>query len=233
MFTSIASGSTGNCYLVRSSRGGTGLIELGIPWKKILPAIDFQASALDFALVSHSHGDHSKTVKNALSAGVEVYLSLDTASALGVLEHHRTNIVYPDKPVDVGGWKWQVLPFSLEHDSPTLGFVISDGEDKLLFVPDTAYVKNRFQGITIAALECNHISEILINNVIDHGLPAVVARRIRRNHMSLENLLDMIKANDFSKCRQLWLIHLSDGNSCEETMKRKIQELTGIPTYFA
>jgi len=41
----------------------------------------------------------------------------------------------------------------------------------------------------------------------------------------------MLKANDLSKCREIHLLHLSDGNSDEQLMRQKVEAATGIPTY--
>ena len=51
--------------------------------------------------------------------------------------------------------------------------------------------------------------------------------------MALENVKDILKANDLSKVNEIYLIHLSDGNSNAEQFKREIQELTGKPVYIA
>jgi hypothetical protein len=100
-------------------------------------------------------------------------------------------------------------------------------------VSDTAYVKNRFVGVTILAIECNNIEEILSRNIVQGNIPAVVGRRVRRNHMNLGRVIDMLKANDLSQCREIWLLHLSDGNSDEARMIREVQEATGVPCYAA
>jgi phosphoribosyl 1,2-cyclic phosphodiesterase len=81
------------------------------------------------------------------------------------------------------------------------------------------------------AVECNNISEIVSKNIMEGHIPAVVGKRVRRNHMSLENLILMLKANDLSQCRAIYLMHLSDGNSDERRMKEEVQAATGIPTY--
>lgn len=226
-FTSIASGSSGNAYSIKSDRAGSALIELGIPWKKILPAIGFRASALSFALCSHAHGDHSRSVKDALKAGIDVLLSAETASALGVSDHHRINILKAGKQVTVGGWT--IRPFDLEHDVPCQGYVISDGEDRLLFIPDTELVEPRFSGITMIAAECNHIADILAENIQNGTVDATLGQRVRRTHMELGVLVGMLKANDLSRVRQIYLLHLSDSNSDEQRMKLEVQQATGVP----
>ena len=230
-FTPIASGSSGNAYLLRSdpcSVAGGVLIELGIPWKKILSAIEFKASRLDFAITSHSHFDHSHAVRDAIKAGIDVYMSAESAETLKVLGHHRVNILKAGEQKRIG--LWTVLSFDCVHDVPTLGFLIGQDEERLLFIPDTAYVKNRFIGITIAAIECNFINNILSEN-IQKGLPPIVGHRVRRNHMSLETLIEMLKCNDLSRCQAIYLLHLSDGNADEKRMIKEVQEAVGIPTY--
>ncbi len=88
---------------------------------------------------------------------------------------------------------------------------------------------DRFANVTIMAVECNNIAELLSENILEGNIPAIVGKRIRRNHLSLENLIQMLKSNDLSNCRQIFLMHLSDGNSDERAMIEKIQEATGIP----
>jgi phosphoribosyl 1,2-cyclic phosphodiesterase len=104
----------------------------------------------------------------------------------------------------------------------------------LAFIPDTAYVKNRFSGITTLAIECNHVADILSENIQGGNIPVSLGRRIRRNHLSLSVVKDFILANNMQKTlREIHLIHLSDSNSSEEQFKREIQEITGVPVYVA
>lgn len=236
-FTPLASSSRGNAYLVEAEGVSPLLLEAGIPIRQLREKLGFNLSGLAGCLVSHEHGDHAKAVKDLLKAGVDCWMSKGTATALGVVDHHRCLSNFGTW----GTWElfdnainekdhWRVKPFALEHDAAEpLGFLIANGDERLLFIPDTAYVENRFDGVTIAAIECNHISDILSNNIIKGSIPAVVGKRVRRNHMSLSTVLAMLKANDLSKCRAIYLLHLSDGNSDEQRMKREVQEATGIP----
>ena len=58
-------------------------------------------------------------------------------------------------------------------------------------------------------------------------------RRILHSHMSIDNLKDFIRANDLSKVRQIYLLHLSDDRSNAEDFKRVVQMLTGAEVYVA
>ena len=46
--------------------------------------------------------------------------------------------------------------------------------------------------------------------------------------MELNTVIGMLRANDLSRCREVWLLHLSDANSDEKEMQRRVQEETGI-----
>jgi hypothetical protein len=54
-----------------------------------------------------------------------------------------------------------------------------------------------------------------------------------KSHFSLENVKRFLQANDLSRVQEIWLLHLSDGNSDETRFKREIQELTGKPVIIA
>ena len=57
--------------------------------------------------------------------------------------------------------------------------------------------------------------------------------RLIESHFSLENVKEFLKANDLSRVRGIWLMHMSLVNCDFKRAKREIQELTGIPTYIA
>ncbi len=230
-FISLASSSKGNAYLLKAEGSSPLLLEAGLPINRLRDKLrenGVSLSDLAGCLVSHEHGDHSKAVKDLLKAGVDCYMSEGTAIELGIKEHHRTH--WASKFFEISGYI--ILLFNLEHDAKeSKGFLIANGEDRFLFVPDTSFVENRFEGITMIGVECNNIAELVSKNILEGHIPAVVGKRIRRNHMSLENLIQMLKANNLSRCRAIYLMHLSDGNSDERRMKEEIQAATGIPTY--
>ena len=46
-----------------------------------------------------------------------------------------------------------------------------------------------------------------------------------KSHMSLENLVEFLKANDLSKVQELYLLHLSDDNSNIDIIKNEIRKV--------
>ena len=167
-----------------------------------------------------------------MRAGIDCYMSQGTAEALG-LSGHRLHIIKAKQQFRIG--TWTVLPFDTQHDAQEpLGFLLAnqDGE-KLLYVTDTCYVKYRFHGLTHVAIECNYSLDILKRNVEAGTVPKELKSRILKSHFSLENVKEFLKANDLSKVQEIWLLHMSNGNSDAERFKREVQELTGKPTYIA
>jgi phosphoribosyl 1,2-cyclic phosphodiesterase len=227
----LASGSSGNCYKIDDGKTPL-LLEAGIPWKLIQQRLDFQTAGFAGCLISHSHGDHSKAVKDAVKAGLDCYMSAPTAEAIGITSH-RIRFVEAKRQFVIG--TWTVMPFQVEHDAEgALGFLLaSRSGDRLLYLTDTAYTRYLFKGLTHIMVECNYSLDILRRNV-DEGLVLVeLKNRLLKTHMSLETVKGFLRANDLSRVREIHLLHLSDGNSDQDRFKREIQALTGKPVYVA
>ncbi len=230
-FTPFASGSTGNCYRITDGRTPL-LLECGIKYKEIQKSLTFRVSEVAGCLVSHEHQDHCKAIKDLMRAGIDCYMSRGTAEALG-MKGHRLHIIKAKEHFNIGSWT--VLPFDTRHDAEEpLGFLMAnqDGE-KLLYATDTYYIKYKFSGLTHIAIECNYSLDILRANVEAGLVEPVLKNRILKSHFSLENVKEFLKANDLSKVQEIWLLHLSNGNSDAERFKREIQSLTGKPVYIA
>lgn len=224
-FKSFASGSKGNLYTLDDGQSKI-LIECGLPFKDIKKHLEFTLSGISFCLLTHCHNDHSKSAKDLIKAGVDVYTSQGTIDALG-LTGHRVHPIKAGKQFKVG--KWLIMPLEAQHDTPEpLAFLLVNSlNEKLLFATDTFYLKYRFNNLNIIAIECNYASDILRANVEAGTLPESLKNRLLKSHFSLDNVKEFLKANDLSKVEEIWLIHLSDGNSDAERFKREIQQLTG------
>ena len=230
----LASGSRGNCYKVTDGRTPL-LLECGIGINNILHNLKFGVSSLAGCLVSHGHKDHAKAVKDLMKFGIDIYLSQGTADEISGLGpwRHRINIIKAKQQFKLG--TWTILPFDVEHDAAEpLGFLLANQDsEKLLYATDTYYIRYRFQGLTHIAVECNYSLDILKANVKAGNVPVVLKNRILKSHFSLENVKEFMKVNDLSKVQEIWLLHLSDGNSNAERFKREIQELTDKMVFIA
>lgn len=226
----IASGSSGNAYLVSDPKT-TLLIECGVSFKRIQQGCNFRTNDIAGCLLSHGHKDHSKAAQDLISRGIDVYTSQGTIDALS-LSSHCVHAIKELFRFEIG--TFSVFPFDIEHDAPEpLGFLITSTvtEETLLFLTDSFYCRYVFKGLTHIMIEANYSLDILRENIeSDSGMGARKSR-ILESHMSIDNLEDMLKANDLSRVQQIYLIHMSSDNGDPDGFKDRIQRLTGAEVY--
>lgn len=70
----LASGSSGNCYLLETEKEIL-ILECGIRYKDILKGLNFDLSKVVGCLVSHEHKDHCKAIDKIMNTGIDVYMS--------------------------------------------------------------------------------------------------------------------------------------------------------------
>ena len=232
----MASGSTGNATKI--SDGETSLLlDAGITIKEIEKRTGFTLSSVSGCFTTHEHADHSKAIKALAKRGIDIYASTGTFNALG-LTGHRFHILKPFDIVIAGTFR--VMAFDVRHDAAEpLGFLIesmiagsnSNKGDKLVYFSDTAFVKYKFIGLTHIIAECNHGDIKLRQSVRDGSIAPELAARITKNHMSIERLVEFLNANDLSRLKAVYLIHLSDNNSNADEFRQIVQRITGTEVY--
>jgi phosphoribosyl 1,2-cyclic phosphodiesterase len=226
----FASGSSGNAYLV-SDEMTTLLLDAGIPLREIQVACGFKVRMIDGCLISHAHKDHSKAAEGLARLGVDIYTSAGTIEACR-LTGHRIHTVKALEGITIGTFK--VLPFDVQHDAPEpLGFLLestANGE-RLLYFTDTYYIKYRFDRLTYIMAECNYSKEALLKSIEAGYVPIELVPRLVKSHMSLEHFIEMLKANNLTDVRQIYLLHLSDNNSDADHFREEVRKATGAEVY--
>lgn len=223
----LGSSSKGNCYVIDTHEGIL-LLECGLKYKEILKAIDFKIQNVLGCIVTHEHKDHSKSIKELTDAGVDVYASAGTLEACNI-QHHRAIPVKSENQFQTG--KFKIMPFETQHDAKEpLGYLIFHPDfGRLLFATDTYYVKYKFKNLNYIMVECNFSLSILNERVKSGDVHEAMKKRLLGSHFSLENVVEFLTANNLSTVKQIYLIHLSDGNSDEKVFKETIQRTTGKP----
>jgi len=222
----IGSNSGGNAYLL-VAQTETLLIECGVHVSKIKQALNFNLRNVS-AIVSHSHGDHSKSMKDIMNAGITVYSGIETLTAKGLQNHHRAKQIEAGIQYSIGGFN--VKPFNVNHDVPCFGFMISHIEMGLcVFITDTYYTDYVFEGVNHFIVECNHAEDIINNN----GTAEFLRKRIIQSHMNLDTTKALLRANDMRILNNIVLIHLSDNNSDARRFLHEVQQETGKTVLIA
>ncbi len=235
----ISTGSKGNCYILDTPRGRL-LLDCGVRVQEIKEALGFDLSGVVGCLLTHEHKDHSKAAAELMALGVDVYTSAGTAAACG-LSGHRIHTVQGQRSFEIGerqhprrACNIAVMPFNTQHDAlDPFGFLIQVGGEKILYATDTYYLKYQFSGLNYIIVECNYLIETLDRNIAAGRIPRDLRRRLLKSHFELGNLVKFLTASDLTRCHQIVLVHLSDGNSDALRMIGEVFLSTGVQTVAA
>lgn len=227
----LGSSSTGNCYLLESEKEIL-IIELGIPFKETLQAIDPTKKVVG-AIISHEHGDHAKSVQKALQYGIKTYMTEGTSTKLFEGKHYFCKTIRYRNEYTIGTFK--VVPFETEHDVvEPCGFIIKHPEmGMLVFATDTYYVRYNIRGVNHWMIECNYSEKILNENINLGIVHPKQAARVRESHFELENVKEFFRTKNLQQTKDVVLLHLSDGNSNADHFQNEIHEIVHKPTYIA
>lgn len=229
--TTVASGSTGNTYVL--SVGSDYLVlDAGASFKKLSKTINFNTQNIKGVLITHEHADHSKYINDYLKNGLDVYINEKTKEALSLENHYRLHVFNNYEPFIVSSFK--ILAYTSVHDAvDPVGFLIQNGAYRVLYATDTQYIKYKFENITHALIECNYSNELLKQSVIEERVLPFVANRIRKTHMSLETSLKYLNAIDQTALEEIVLIHLSKDNAKGNLFKDEFMKEFGIKVTIA
>lgn len=213
----LGSGSKGNCYALKS-KNSTLLIECGVDFKLIKQSMGYDFSNLVGCILTHEHGDHSKSAKEIVKHGVNLYASSGTIEALKI-NSNRVHKIENKKVFKCGDF--EILPFDVCHDAKEpMGFLINHFEmGVLLFITDASRVDYLFNGVNNIMIEANYNEGKMQESNNNYHI-----KRVRKTHMSLENCVNYINAMDYSSVSKIIMLHLSDSNSDERLIKEVVEE---------
>lgn len=233
-FESYFSSSKSNFYVVTAANGKKLLIECGCTWKQLINALDYKLENVVGCLLSHEHQDHAKAIEKVMENGIDVYSSIDTFEALGVLNSRA-------KPVeDCNRFKiddtFEVFPFTLwadkdksayAHDVPIFGFIIFDmpQDECMLFVTDACVIVPSFgEAFSIISICCNYDGEILHALEEAGEINTELAKRLLNSHMEWHETQRYIrKYCNFYKCTEIHLLHMSLSNIDAEKVREEFE----------
>jgi len=209
------------------------LLEAGIRKRTILAGYMDLLMRVHGCLITHEHQDHAKAALGLPMAGIDVYASGGTFSALNAEKdrrNYRLHSIKAGEQFTLG--TWTVLPWEAQHDAAEpLGFLLHSKEtrDKLIFATDTYFIPNTFRGLTYIMVECNYDRTLLDRNISAGSVPESLRPRLVRSHFSLDNVRTFLTANDLSTVQRIYLLHVSNQNGDKDAFRRDIEALTGIP----
>ena len=168
-FCAIASGSSGNSYMVRSDETVL-LVDAGISGKRIKEGLEKGGTSLhavDAILVTHEHSDHIRSlgIMQRKCPAARVWSNIGTFRRIsGDVEDGRHSTFTTGESFRIGDIT--VYPFPVSHDAAEpVGFVFRKGDSQIAIVTDTGYVSNEIfeaiRGSDLIILEANHDENVL------------------------------------------------------------------------
>jgi len=220
-FCSFASGSSGNCYLIKNEKTAI-LIDAGISGKRIFQALkdtDTPFENVMALLVTHEHIDHVKSlpVVSKKLPNVSVYANDKTWENIErpvEAEKQRRFITGEDFYID----DIMIRSFAIPHDAAEpVGFSVYYGDSQISIVTDVGCITDdifdEIVNADLLLLEANHEEEILLMG----SYPYSLKRRILSDegHLSNVNAGKCLCKLSAAKCkdRQILLGHLSRENN--------------------
>lgn len=228
----LASGSAGNSYAVDDGKSVL-LLEAGIRKRTILAGYMDLLMRVQGCLITHEHQDHAKAALGLPMAGIDVYASGGTFSALNAEKdrrNYRLHSIKAGEQLTLG--TWAVLPWEAQHDAAEpLGFLLYSTvtRERLLFATDTYFIPNTFRELNYIMVECNYDLSQLLRNISDGTVPESLKPRLLQSHFSLDNVRAFLTANDLSHVQRIYLLHVSSQNGDKDKFMRDIVALTGKP----
>lgn len=214
----VATGSSGNCYLLIADSGETLILDCGVPIKEIKKGLGWNIKKVVGVLCTHRHLDHSKSAVELYKTGfyaVAPYLIASRSEKLSYkLKKSRFDISsFALKTVD-GKWTHTNGDGS---ECPCYGFWIQHPEmGTMIYATDTELIKWRFKKVNHILLGVNYDPELLSGD-------DAKKKHVIRGHMSIDTACDFVIDNASDQLQNVIMCHLSSENAEPDSFIEKMR----------
>jgi phosphoribosyl 1,2-cyclic phosphodiesterase len=217
LFRSLASGSSGNAYLLRTGKV-TLLFECGLTGPKLRQylaeeGVLFRDLAAIF--VSHEHRDHCLSVREvSLESTAPVCANAEVLKAIGVHDLNSSHVTEVGRPTLWGDV--EITTFSVSHDAICpVGYLIAVGGRRIVLATDlgdeSPALGEAVRLADLVVLEANHDLGMLHNG----NYPPHLRRRVggALGHLSNGQSAAILAKYVKRDAIDVWLAHLSKENN--------------------
>ena len=186
-FKCLATGSTGNCYVLENQAGQALLLDCGIRWKDIKRLLAYRIDNIVGCLVTHRHNDHSLSADEIIKSGIEVWKPYEAPGAVKTFGD------------------FIAVPFKVPHDGiDCYGFYIKCDGQRLIYATDFEYLPFRFQKqrLNHMIIECNYTQDML-------ELSDAKTSHVLAGHACLDTVKRIVQVNTTDNLMNVILIHAS------------------------
>ena len=219
-FALLASGSKGNCFLLKDE-GTQIMIDCGGTGKYLsgrFRELGVRKDDLDAVLITHDHTDHVAQIRRF--SDLPVYSPVE-------IEDVEAFTVRPMQAFCVGGLK--VTPLALSHDAAnTTGYVVENGQEKLVYVTDTGYLNRNYfslcRGADYIVMESNHDVEMLMHTRRPRYLKARICSD--QGHLCNEDCAAVLEEIITENTKMILLAHISqEANTRERALETVCEDI--------
>lgn len=202
----LSTGSDGNCYILKDINGSSVILDCGIKFEDITHHKSFpRFKDIDFVFVTHSHKDHSRSMKNFVKSGCEI-VSCETLNPF--LEHWTKG-------------NWDCSTFPVAHNVPCWGIILKSKQTKEKFCYVTDFrAMPKIEGIDYWLYEINYI-EALIDEMIDEDKD--LKHLGFNNHNSLENAIEYFSTMK-TRPKKIYCCHGSKSHSIKKRIYEEMKQ---------
>lgn len=231
-FTTLYSGSSGNCALIAQGRSYL-LVDMGKSCRITLTALKslgYAVADCQGILLTHEHSDHV--------AGLEVFLrrhdvplygradTLDMLESRGILPPAAEAFAIGSRPEDIGGFTVSAFPTS--HDVPCCGYRVRTPDGRMMAIATdlgvlTPVVQQNLAGCDLVALEANYDRVSLQEGPYPYPLKVRIAsdRGHLDNRACAAEILELLQDG----CKKFALCHLSQTNNTPELALQTVERV--------
>ena len=235
----LATGSSGNSYLIDAGTEGLFLLDCGIPLAKLRTSLEFlglDTADVRAVLVTHEHSDHSSHLASIARhlPQAEVVMTGGTWQALNgkceILRSSERLFLVDSKSVrQYGDLRIEAVPVPHDAQEPVawkLEKNIAGQPVSFGVLTDlghmSAFVKRRFADCDVLALEFNYDEDMLR----DSGYPAHLRNRVGSDygHLSNKQSADFLREREHPP-QALIACHISENTNSAELVHEILDEV--------
>lgn len=236
-FLSIGSGSSGNCYLLKTETDGL-LIDAGVGIRTVKKCLSEHGIRIQedvkHILITHDHADHIKTVgvisseySKPVYAIREVHRGIDRNYCVHKkVPSGMARIIETGQTIKLG--EFTVTPFTVPHDSAgNVGYCIETEGVVFCLMTDVGHITEEMQEYIGKAnylvLEANYDKDMLANG----NYPQHLKTRISSGtgHLSNYECGEALANYATSELRHVWLCHLSEENNHPVIAEKTVEQV--------
>lgn len=232
VFRSLASGSSGNSYLLRTGKT-TLLFDAGLPIKRMLRALaaeDVGPGQIAGIVISHEHRDHCAGARTLAEAhDIPIWANSEALRAAGLHDYRHSALLPPGTPVGFGDV--EVVSFPVSHDAAApVGFLVRTPNRTITIATDLGQTDETLgEAVALSdlvVLEANHDLEMLHRGRYPYHLRNRVSSVT--GHLSNAQAAAILSGNLKGSEVEIWLAHLSKENNTVSLATRTVKRALGM-----